>query len=493
MARRSEGWELRRDPRTGIWTVRFTVAGHRVHRSTGTRDRREAQRRAREIYELALRGHVARQRGGPPLLAMELEELLGGWLAAMARERRAATVELWTMYAETHWQRLFGDAAELVSPCALERYVEQRLLEVSASTVRKECSAIQKLLDWCARKSVGLLEQAPRVPRPPADATGTRAKVHQLVPLTDEQAEAILELLPLTVRAGRGGRGPRPCRPFFRVLWETGLRRGTLWRLEAPHDYRRGAAELVIRDEADKAAYGRTVPLTARAREALDAVCPDAGRIFPEVDYRAQLEKAALAIGIPAHLAPHLSHHDFRHGRTTHLLDSGAPLTGVMHLVGHRRATTTDGYTHAGPRAAAAALELVSGHRDGHRPEEPPKAKAPGGSPGAEIAGSAEERTRTSTGCPARSLVWRGNAAARKFRGVLSSGDATERHESPDSGHGVRLDRLVQASLEMVDAVLSGDPHLPSRALDVADLVAELAEAAGAVAPDVERDASEPG
>lgn len=81
---------------------------------------------------------------------------------------------------------------------------------------------------------------------------------------------------------------------------------------------------------------------------------------------RAQLARAAAKAGLPKHLAGKVSHHDFRHARTTALLDRSASLTGVAYLVGHRRVTTTDTYAHAGARAAAEALAVDTGHRDGH-------------------------------------------------------------------------------------------------------------------------------
>jgi integrase len=153
-----------------------------------------------------------------------------------------------------------------------------------------------------------------------------------------------------------------PCRAFLRVMWETGLRRGTRFGLRAPEDYRGGAAELAIGLENDRARWGRPVPLPPAARTALDAMRPEQGVLFPEDDLRYQLRKAAEAAGLAAHRVPKLSHHDFRHARTTHPLDMGGSLTGTAYLVGHRQ-TTTKRYVHAGKAAAEAALELRSGCR----------------------------------------------------------------------------------------------------------------------------------
>jgi integrase len=79
---------------------------------------------------------------------------------------------------------------------------------------------------------------------------------------------------------------------------KTGLRPGTLQRLRAPDDYRSGAEFLKIRAEADKARYEREVPLTARAREALDEVCPNEGLIFPKFAWRYPLREAARTAGL---------------------------------------------------------------------------------------------------------------------------------------------------------------------------------------------------
>ena len=79
------------------------------------------------------------------------------------------------------------------------------------------------------------------------------------------------------------------------VMRETGLRPGTLQRLRAPDDYRSGAAFLKIRAEADKARYEREVPLTVRAREVLDEVCPNEGLIFPKFAWRRRRSPRARA------------------------------------------------------------------------------------------------------------------------------------------------------------------------------------------------------
>jgi integrase len=479
MGRKTEGWTLHRDERTGIHTVRFRHQGRRHHRSTGTRDRREAQKRAAGIYEATVKG-------GPvlspiaPLFGVDLQELLGAWLTAMERERRPATIECWTMYANAHFTPFFGaDASRIADERELARYVEKRLAEVTRSTVAKECSAIQTLLRWCARPGIGYLDGAPTVPRPPRDAKGTSSKPKTRVDLTDEQVEALLAALPVTIRAAEEGGPKRPCRAFFRVMWETGLRLSTLTRLEAPRDYRPGATELLIREEADKVGFARAVPLSGAAREALDAVCPKRGPIFEEADMRAQLEKAAKTAGIPEHLVHLVSNHDFRHARTTGLLDAGAPLTGVAYLLGHKRITTTNDYAHARMKAAEVALATVdSGHQTGHGARSVArKTTKPAGGAGSDsivMSGSLRKRgLEPPRGLPARSLVQRLELIRWENKGGAASGEAAERQESALSGHRVpNLEALGEAALAALDA--RETPHFEARVLDVLELVGEL-------------------
>jgi len=470
--RPQQGWALHRDPRTGAFFVRFTIAGRRYHRSTRTRDRAEAQERAALIYSQALSRGTLAPTSTRPFGGLDLEDLFGAWLASMETEKRPATIEIWTGYVQAHWLKFFRSPAELVSERMLARYVEERLRKVTASTVRKECSGLQTFLRWCARPSVGYLHEAPKVPRPDRDAKGRRAKQHMRVDLTREQMEALIAALPEHVRAREEGEPARPCRALFRVLAETGLRIGTLYRLEAPRDYRHGASQLLVRDEADKAGWGRTLPLTEAARAALDSVVPESGPIFEPIDMRAQLEQAAIAIGIEPHVARHLGHHDFRHARATELVDAGASLTGTAYLLGHKRLSTTDGYLHGRHAAAVAALAAADGRRDGRGA---PETTTPGGEarriPSDDSMAIAEERTRTSTGVTHQILSLTTRLQTSSFQRDSASPSASERQETPPDGRRVRL---REAAIKFCEAVVARDPHAIDRALDLARAAAEL-------------------
>ena len=141
------------------------------------------------------------------------------------------------------------------------------------------------------------------------------------------------------------------------------VKAGTLQRLRAPDDYRSGSQFLRIRAEADKARYARELPLSERAREVLDEVCPDEGILFPKFAWRYPLRTAALAAGLEPDRASQVKPCDFRHSVATELTERSGNLLGVGYLLGHRHATTTNQYVHARRRAVESVL---SGHNSGH-------------------------------------------------------------------------------------------------------------------------------
>ena len=102
--------------------------------------------------------------------------------------------------------------------------------------------------------------------------------------------------------------------------------------------------------------------LSAAAREALDRVCPEAGRLFGAHDYRRLLGAAAKAAGTDEYRAGRISDYDFRHSRLTHLGQVSDNLSGVMFLAGHKQPATTARYLRPQQQAAAEVLDAAATH-----------------------------------------------------------------------------------------------------------------------------------
>lgn len=351
------GWHLQRDRRSGVYFVRFTHAGRRRNLRTGETLLQAAQRRAAAIYAEVVSG----RRAG--LVArLSLKDLISEWLTAMESEVSPEYHASFLMWARAHWLPFFGTTDRLTI-AGLADYQRARLARVSRSTVRKERSGLRRFLAWAHER--GFVAELLAPPPLPMKALGTQAQVMRRVDLDVAAIERLLRALPERTRSGH------PARAFYTLLWETGLRRGTLRRLSVPEHYRRGASELVITQRIDKARVERVLPLTARARRALDAVCPDIGLVFGTVRYEYALRKAAVAAEIAG--AEHLSDHDFRHARLTYWGERTDNLLGLQFLAGHKHATTTATYMHAGRKAADEVLR--KGRRSGRRTQAGGKAR----------------------------------------------------------------------------------------------------------------------
>jgi integrase len=133
------------------------------------------------------------------------------------------------------------------------------------------------------------------------------------------------------------------------------------WSLPRDNVYRPGNSTLLIRDEADKSRFGRELPLSDRARAALDRICPEAGLLFGSHDHRTRLRRAATAAGIDKLRADRISDYDFRHSRLTYLGQVTDNLSGVMYLAGHKQPATTAIYMRPQRAAAKDVLDAAAG------------------------------------------------------------------------------------------------------------------------------------
>lgn len=363
MGRSSEGWRLRLDPRTGCYTVRFSLpGGARRHLSTHERDQATATRVAQALYSAALVGSAQAARGVARGKKQPLPDAVAAWLDAIDSELDERTIHSYHLYASGQWFDRWAYVEDITRASAAE-YTRARLRKVLRRTVVKELSALRGLLRWLFEQEPPRIPEVPVIDQPPRRAVGTpdtsRQLKRQAVELDSREVEAIIAELP---EWSPGGPTSAPWRVRARIIfaWETGLRPATVSALRAPDDYRRGAKVLTIREEADKARAGRHLKLSPRARQVLEAVCPDEGAIFGAhrvTEYlREAARKAARKRRLSRAKAERVSVYDLRHARLTHLAGvSEGDLPGLMQLAGHKNASTTSKYI----RAVAARTERM--------------------------------------------------------------------------------------------------------------------------------------
>lgn len=368
MPRTPQGWKLETDPRSGIRRVRFTHAGRQRKLSTGERSDDAASPIAARIFAEVVSGRrrPASHRTGAPRLA--LDELAAAWLASVEATLDPTTVAQYVVYARAHFVPFFGTLDRVTSASAAD-YVRIRLRRVKRRTLLKELSALRGLLAWCEEK--GYLDEVPTITSPPRRVTGTpdQTRNHKVdpIPLDEQEVGAIIHHLP------ERSRKKLLCRSYYEILWQTGLRPSTVQALRVPDDFVPGSSTLKIRDEADKARWGREVVLSERAATVLTEVVPNVGVIFGRHSMLVALRRAATNAGLPQEKAAHLSDRDFRHARLTFLAQHTQNLAGIAYLAGHKHMTTTSAYVHPGQRAAREVLKAVVGAE--YQPHISPKAE----------------------------------------------------------------------------------------------------------------------
>ena len=368
MGRHAEGWSLapskHRD--SGILYVRFRHGGKQHFRSTGETDPGRAKEKAAAIYAEVVSGRrvlSTTDDGIQVLNRIALDAAFAEWLAEIEGTVDETTWDTYALYVTAHFVPFFRTLDRLAA--GAQDYVRARLRQVLSKTVRKECSALRGALDIFVER--GYLSRAPVIKSPGNKATGTpdKKRRHKDAPVILEPAEvaALLRQLPEVWRGV-------PLRARFIIAWETGLRPETLAVLKAPGDYTPGRKTLRVRAEADKARYARELPLTRRARETLDAVCPEVGTIFGRHTFKFSLRSAARRAGLPEDKASRLTAYDLRHSRATDLVAHSRNLAGVAFLLGHREITTLNKYVKPGQRAAEkvlaqAAMQGTNGGEEG--------------------------------------------------------------------------------------------------------------------------------
>ena len=342
MGRRPKGYTLRQQTKGGPWSARWTLDGKRDEYFTGERDRALADRAAREAYAKALRGEVVVESNGRGPVGAEV---VAQWLDALPL--RATTVGLYRKYT-VWWLEEFRswDERELAA------YLHKRLQSVKGKSVRTERSALANLLNWLVVNKH--LDKLPELPKLPASLLGKPSKLRRRVKAPDytqREIRKVISRLPDKSPTGFW------VRARFELMYETGLRSTTIDALSVPEHYSRGSRSLRITDEIDKEGLARSVPLSDRARAILMRCAPKKGLIFGEHRYSHFVPDAAKKLA--ATKAAVFTGQHLRSARATHLLDDGAELTGVQHLLGHKYASTTALYVRPTEAAAARALAKV--------------------------------------------------------------------------------------------------------------------------------------
>jgi integrase/recombinase XerD len=221
---------------------------------------------------------------------------------------------------------------------------EKKRLAVGTQACR--LAAVRKFFSWLAAEQQIAYNPASAL-QPPKQPQRLPANV-----LTRSEAKRLIESTP-TIR-------PRDIRDraILEVLYSTGIRRAELIALTI---YDVDFDNATLRIERGKGGSTRIVPLTETARSALKLYLEEARGVFARETTQTRLfvssrsggplddadivrivEKAARRAKIKKHITPHT----LRHTCATHLLKGKADIRQIQKLLGHRRLSSTEVYTH---------------------------------------------------------------------------------------------------------------------------------------------------
>lgn len=403
-----------------------------------------------------------------------LEVLMAEWRGAMVTVVDSETINKMYRPHSRHIAEFFEDKPANIVKGRIFDYCRDRLGKVHRSSLQKELSTLRGFLTWCVERE--LLDAAPVIPELPRKATGKRAKPERVnTVLTPDEARGTIAFLPEWATSSRTGE-TFPVRARFELAYDSALRGATINRLVAGKHYVKGWEELRLSADIMKSRRPSVLPLNARARAALDRVCPDSGLIFGKHSFRGLLPAAAakaVAAGVlPAEKARTLSPYDLRHSRATEYAEKSDNLSGIQALLDHRDLKSTMRYIHPTAKAAKAVLGSASGT----------PTRSTGGLVGVQLLSDSlvVRRARLELARPKRTPEPESGA----FTEVV--GRAREIRQAAIEGAPVAfsaLTELARDALRLVDwtslalGVIDGGVHTSRRAIELANALIELYEA----------------
>ncbi len=220
----------------------------------------------------------------------------------------------------------------------------------SDSTINRKRSALSKMMRIAVE--YGGLAEMPKLPRQRKEPVG---RIRQISESEEQQLIGALTLfgMPWAARA-------------VAVLIDTGLRCGELWNVRLEDIDFKNRVLMVYGTEGKGTKNGkiRSVPLTCRATQELQAQCLSQVEIFGHIsnsDLRHAWDKARAHMGLTEDkdFTPHVC----RHTCASRLVKAGVSLTVVQAWLGHSNIQTTMRYAHLYPSDLMNAVKALEGDK----------------------------------------------------------------------------------------------------------------------------------
>ncbi len=275
-----------------------------------------------------------------------MDDAIGAFLEYLAVERGASPHTVRGYAGDLREFSAFLRRAGDLGPAAVDmRSVRAYLASLhqrglAKSSIGRKLASVRSCLRFLARR--GVIEQNParlvRSPRPPRRLPSFLPK---------DESKQLLD------RAHGPSASGRRDHALLELLYATGIRVAECCGLDGT-DVDRSHGTVRVLGKGDKE---RVVPVGEVALEAIDAYLAARGRpdgpLFTNArGGRLTTRSAQRIVGRQARLSGtsrRVTPHTLRHTFATHMLGEGADLRLIQELLGHRRLSTTQRYTHVSP------------------------------------------------------------------------------------------------------------------------------------------------
>jgi integrase len=317
-----------------IWWAYFYVDGVRHQHSTGTSNRRVAERILQKLKEDAALARHQIPQADPDMTF----GALAARFIANANPRPHHLDRLKHLLPYFADMRLTHISKPVVREYRQHRHAQKRMMD---ATINRDVSVLRHLLYWAVEEGHMLANPLTRIK--------LIAERRSPKPVLTVQEERQL----LTV-------APTHLRELVVMALDTGMRRGELFHQQWQHvDFARGV--LLVSRSKTLEGEGREIPLSTRVLAILEARRQAHGDVFRYREHRLGTVKTAWKGGLTRAKLRHVRFHDLRHTFNTRLLEAGVLQEVRKALMGHTSGAGVHGqYTHIElplKRKAIAALE----------------------------------------------------------------------------------------------------------------------------------------
>ena len=299
-----------------VWWAYFYVDGIRQQFSTGTSNRRQAERIVDKLKEEAntRRHHLVQQ--DPHMIFSELaaQFIASGGAKRYHMERLK---ELLPFFADVPVLRIHkGLAAEF-------RQRRQLAKAVSDATINRDLSVLRHILYWGVDESLLISNPLSRL------RLVRERRINRLVVSVEEEIKLLAH-------------APEHLSRMIIAALDTGMRRGEILHQRREHiDMARQV--LFVTKSKTPEGEGREIPLTSRLLEIIRQSPQGEGIIFTYRDRPIENIGKTWTRTVKRSGLRHIRFHDLRHSFNTRLLDAGVMQEVRMALMGH----STGGKVHA--------------------------------------------------------------------------------------------------------------------------------------------------